>query len=359
MKERFEALLARLPEDVDAVMIMSQVGRRYFLGMHCTAGTLLLVKNAGTYLIIDSRYIEKARACAKGCQVLLQDNLYDQLNGLISKHGIHTIGIETGYLTVGTFLELKEKLKATLLMDSRVSKEIETLRKFKSPMELDAIRAAQKITDNAFSHILGYIRPGITERDVARELLDQCLRGGAEGPSFDFISVSGKNSSLPHGVPSDKLLEKGEFLTMDFGCVVDGYCSDMTRTVAIGQITDEMKLVYETVLKSQLAAIEAVKPGASCKAVDFAAKNAIYEVFGPDYPGCFSHGTGHSLGVEIHESPAFKPLDDSCCEPGIVMTVEPGIYLEGRFGVRIEDMVLVTADGYENLTASQKQLIVL
>ena len=181
-------------------------------------------------------------------------------------------------------------------------------------------------------------------------------RMGSEGVSFDFIVVSGKNSSLPHGVPTDKVVERGDFVTMDFGAVVGGYHSDMTRTIAVGEASDEMRLVYDTVLKAQLESEKVIRAGAVCQDVDKVARDIINAA---GYEGCFGHGLGHSVGVEIHENPAFSPRCETVLKPGMVMTVEPGIYLENKFGVRIEDMVYVTETGSLNLTTSKKELIIL
>lgn len=183
------------------------------------------------------------------------------------------------------------------------------------------------------------------------------MRGlGATGVSFDFIVVSGKNSSLPHGVPTDKKIEKGDFVTMDFGGIVGGYCSDMTRTVAIGNISDEQRLVYDTTLKAQLAALDAIRAGAVCGDIDKIARDIIYDA---GYKGCFGHALGHSVGIDVHEAPNLSPNNQAVLQVGNVVTVEPGIYLENKFGVRIEDMVYVTEDGCINLTKSDKSLIVL
>lgn len=355
MNSGIERFAAALPEGLDGALICSGVGRAYLTGLHSSAGVLLVLRDAA-YFIIDFRYIEKARRTAKGCQVLLQDRLYDQLSELLHKHGVKRLGVESGYMTLEEYLDFQERLKVELVMERHVSKLLANMRMYKSREELECIRAAQKATDEAFSHILDYIRPGLPERDIARELTDFAARRGSEGPSFDYIVVSGKNSSMPHGVPSEKPVEAGDFVTMDFGCIVGGYCSDMTRTVAVGHCSDEMQRVYDTVLRAQKAAIAAVRPGVSCKEVDAAARDLIHAA---GYEGCFGHGTGHSLGLEIHEAPAFNTRDETICAEGMVMTAEPGIYLEGRFGVRIEDMVLVTAQGCEDLTGSEKGLIVL
>ena len=204
--------------------------------------------------------------------------------------------------------------------------------------------------------MLPLIRPGVTEREIAAELTYRQLRLGAEGNSFDPIVVTGSHSSMPHGVPGERKIEMGDFITMDFGAVYHGYRSDMTRTVAVGFCSDEQKKVYNTVLDAQLKAIDYIRPGVSCRDVDRVARDYIY---GAGYEGCFGHGLGHSVGVEIHEMPACNQRCDTVLAAGTVMTVEPGIYLENRFGVRIEDMIYLGDAGNINLTKSRKDLIIL
>ena len=212
------------------------------------------------------------------------------------------------------------------------------------------------MTDETFSYILGNISAGRTEREVMLDMEFFMRRLGSEGVSFDFIVVSGKNSSMPHGVPTDKKIETGDFITMDFGAVCGGYRSDMTRTVAVGKVSDKQKEVYDTVLKAQQAAIDFIKPGVVCKEVDRVARDIISEA---GYGDCFGHGLGHSVGIEIHEPPACNTVCETVMEKGIIMTVEPGIYIENDFGVRIEDMVVVTDNGCEDLTKSKKELILV
>ena len=238
----------------------------------------------------------------------------------------------------------------------RFDKALRDMRSVKNEDEINAIKAAQKMTDDTFTYIIERISAGRTERDVMLDMEFYMRRMGSEGVSFDFIVVSGKNSSLPHGVPTDKKIENGDFLTMDFGAIVNGYHSDMTRTVAVGNISEEQRRVYDTVLKAQLAAIDAVKPGVVCRDIDKIARDIIY---GAGYEGCFGHGLGHSVGVEIHEKPLFNTRCDTVLKEGTVMTVEPGIYLENKFGVRIEDMVVAVKDGCKILTNSRKDLIIL
>ncbi len=217
-------------------------------------------------------------------------------------------------------------------------------------------RKAQQITDHTFSHICGYIRPGVTETDIAREIGVTLAALGSDDKNFNFIVASGSNSSLPHGFATNRLVRKGDFVTMDFGAVYGGYLADMTRTVAVGSVTDEQRRVYETVKEAQKRAFDKIRPGAICREVDAAARDYIYQ---QGYEGCFSHGLGHSVGVEVHENPRFNEICTDRLIPGIAITVEPGIYLKKRFGVRIEDMIVVRENGFENLTKSPKDLIIL
>ena len=356
MKDRIRELVKVLPEGVDAVLVTSPCNRYYFTGMRSTAGTLLITREA-SYFIIDFRYIEAARKTVSGCQVILQDELYIQLTELMKRHGVKTAAVETSYLSLGQYSRLcKELPSVEILSGEEVDRAILRLRSAKDADELASIKAAQAIAEEGFLHILNYIRPGLTERQVALELEHTMLMRGAEKLSFDTICVSGVNSSMPHGVPGEKAICAGDFVTLDFGVQVNGYCSDMTRTIAVGHVTDEMRKVYDTVLQAQLAALAAVKEGVRCMDVDSAARDLIYSA---GYEGCFGHGTGHSVGLEIHENPRFAPKWEDACIPGMVMTVEPGIYLEGKFGCRIEDMVFVGEGYVENLTHSPKELIIL
>lgn len=353
---RLQSLQREIPQEIDALLIVSDVSRRYYTGMASSAGTLFVTREHAD-LVIDFRYIERARATAKGCDVTLQESLYNQIKAIANKYNVKTIAVETEHMTVSEFEKWKEMLPEVKLCSTNLlDKIILSHRSVKSSSELATMREAQAVTDRSFTEILNFIRAGRTEREVANELVYYMRKFGAEGVAFSTIAVSGKNSSMPHGVPTDKPLEEGDFFTLDFGAKKDGYCSDMTRTVAIGHVNDEQQRVYETVLKAQNKAFEAIRSGASCKMVDAAARNFIENM---GYKGCFGHALGHSLGLEIHEEPRFSPLTDSIAAVGNVITVEPGIYIEGKFGVRIEDMVVITENGYENLTHSPKQLIIL
>lgn len=229
-------------------------------------------------------------------------------------------------------------------------------REIKDEEEIAKIRAAEKLGDEAFSYVLNFIKPGISELDVAFELEFFMRKNGASGLSFDTIAASGIRSAMPHGVASEKIIEKGDLLTLDFGCVLDGYCSDMTRTVAVGSIDSKGKEIYETVLAAQKAGLEYIAKGKVCSGADAAARKVITEA---GYGKNFGHALGHSVGIEIHESPTLSPKCDKILVPGNVVTVEPGIYIENFVGVRIEDLVLITDSGVENFTHSEKELIIV
>lgn len=357
MQQSLKTLMANFPEGMDAVIITSDLNRRYFSGMKSSAGTLLVTPKAA-HLIIDFRYIEKAKQVITDFEVELQSNdIFPQIDAFLKAQQVKTVGLESSVVTIQSFKKYAEKLPDYDFSDSpALTEQITSLRSVKMPDEVEKIKKAQAITDRTFTHMCNYIKPGMTELEVAIELEYRLRCFGATGLAFDSIVVSGVNSSLPHGVPTEKKIEKGDLLTMDFGASYDGYCSDMTRTVAIGDISDEQRRVYDTVLKAQLMAIDAIKPGVEFKEVDKVARDFIDE---SGYKGCFGHGLGHSLGLYIHEDPRFNFECHSPISGGVVMTVEPGIYLNGKFGVRIEDMVLITKDGCENLTSSVKNLITL
>ena len=250
-------------------------------------------------------------------------------------------------------LPLEEKLSAKLIPTQR---EISAPRETKGPDELEMLRKAQNIADAAYLQLLPRIQVGMTEKELQAELIYLLYRNGAEGLSFSPIVISGENTSLPHGVAGDRKLDYGDFVTMDFGCKLGGYCSDMTRTVALGFVTPEMRKVYDTVLAAQEAGMAATKAGVKCADADRAARKVIEDA---DYGEYFGHSYGHSIGLEVHEKPNCSPSDESILRAGVVCSAEPGIYLPGRFGVRIEDVVIVHADGCESITAAPKNLHIL
>ncbi len=340
----------------EAFLIESAANRFYFTGFESSAGAVLIARSGAVFLI-DFRYVEKARAVVNSCEVQLSERKNDEIKALCERFGIKTLYLEADTTSVSHFGALEELLSGVKVEQSdKFDRITEEMRAVKSASELALIKEAQRLTDETFTYILERIQSGRTERDVMLDMEFYMRKLGSEGVSFDFIVVSGKNSSLPHGVPTDKKIEKGDFVTMDFGACINGYRSDMTRTVAVGAVLDEQKKVYATVLRAQEEAEKAIKAGLVCRDIDKVARDIIYSA---GYEGCFGHGLGHSVGIEIHENPCFNTRCDTVLKPGTIMTVEPGIYLENRFGVRIEDMVYVTENGCENLTKSAKNLIIL
>lgn len=354
-----EKRIAKVQENLqcgEALLITSPSNRFYFTGFHSTAGTVVITKDKA-YFLIDFRYFEKAKSVVRALSVRLAQRTNGEIYELLKLHGTKTLYLETYKMSIRDLLGYKEAFsEIEVSTDSKIDKLIERLRSVKSEDEIARIKKAQEFTDKTFSYILERIEPGRTEKEIMLEMEFNMRKLGAEGASFDFIVVSGKNSSLPHGVPSDKKIEKGDFLTMDFGGIYEGYCSDMTRTVAVGSVSDEQKAVYDIVLKAQLSALDAVKAGKTCYEIDKVARDIISAA---GYGDCFGHGLGHSLGIDIHEDPRFNTVCHDILLPGTVMTVEPGIYIENKFGVRIEDMVIATEDGHINLTKSDKKLIVI
>lgn len=356
MNNRIEQLvsLAQNEDNFEAAIINSPQNRFYFLGMHSSAGTVVVLKDAA-YFIIDFRYIELAQKTVKNATVILQGKLYDQINEILAKHGVKNVWVEDS-MTIGAMNTMKKQLNVNVVTDSPLTKIISEMRAVKSQEELETIKVAQSITDEGFEYICTQLAAGKKERDLAIDLETFMRKNGATGLAFDTILVSGKNSSLPHGVPGEKLLEKGDFVTMDFGAAYGGYCSDMTRTVAIGHVTDEMKEVYNTVLEAQLKAINTIKAGLVCGDIDKISRDYIY---GKGYEGCFGHSLGHSFGIDVHETPGFAPNNTTILKPGMMLSVEPGIYLPDKFGVRIEDTIYVTENGCIDITKSPKELIIL
>lgn len=342
----------------EAALIMSEDNISYFTSFHSSNGYLVVTKNK-SYFLTDSRYVEAAEDNIKTVdEVLLLRSMKDDLYNLIDKLGVKKLHIESDRITVKRYNDIKKAtaLRQELVADGKLDDAINSIRIKKTREETEKIIAAQRIAEKAFDHILSFISTEKTEKEIALELDYFMLKNGADALSFETIAVSGKNSSKPHGVPSDKKIEKGDFITMDFGAVVDFYHSDMTRTVAVSEVSSKQIEVYETVLEAQLKAIEAVKAGKICREVDGVARDIIKA---KGYGEYFGHGLGHGVGVEIHEAPSLNPTCETVLQAGHIITVEPGIYLPGEFGVRIEDMGAVTEIGFDNFTKSEKKLIVL
>ena len=339
---------------LDAMLILSEAGERYAVGFHGEG--LTLVSKDTCWYFTDSRYIEAAEREIAGAHIdcVGRGRSHRLLSAqVIGEQGLAKVGFESDFVSVDALERYEQDLPCTLIAAPGLLRE---LRAAKDEQELEQMRRSQAITDRVFSNIMDFIRPGMTEREVAARIVYELMRLGASRPSFDPIVAAGANGSMPHAVPGDTVIEPGMFVTMDFGGVYQGYCSDMTRTIAVGQPTDEMRQVYDTVLRAQKAGLAAAKAGVPGSQVDGAARTVIEQA---GYGAYFGHSLGHSLGLEIHESPNFSPTEQTVMPVGAVVSCEPGIYLPGRFGVRIEDVVILTKDGCENLTASPKDLIVL
>ena len=353
--KNIDKYLSLLGKDVDGLLLTSRYSRYYAAEFDIAEGVAIVTAKGCRYFT-DSRYIESAENGIQGFEVLVVDsqNTYKQrLNTAIADFGVKVLGFEEEYLTVAELRNYEKNLDAKLIGKNEA---IHNFRCVKEPWELDIMRKAQSITDKAFSEVLGRVKVGMTEKELQAELIYCLLKNGADGMAFDPIVVSGPNTSMPHGVAGDRVIQEGDFITLDFGAQYKGYCSDMTRTFAVGYATDEMKTVYETVLKAQLAGIAASKAGVVGKEVDGAARKVIEDA---GYGAFFGHGYGHSLGMEIHEAPSPSPRGERVMEENMIASAEPGIYLPGKFGVRIEDVVIYKENGCENITHSPKNLIIV
>ena len=353
--KNIDKYLSLLGQDVDGLLLTSRYSRYYAAEFDIAEGVAIVTAKGCRYFT-DSRYIESAENGIKGFEVLVVDsnNSYKKrLNEAIAEFDVKVLGFEEEYLTVAELRNFEANLDAKLVAKNAA---IHGFRAVKEPWELDIMRKAQSITDKAFSEVLGRVKVGMTEKELQAELIYCLLKNGADGMAFDPIVVSGPNTSMPHGVAGDRKIQEGDFITLDFGAQYQGYCSDMTRTFAVGYATEEMKAVYDIVLQAQLAGIAASKAGVIGKEVDGAARKVIEDAgYGP-YVG---HGYGHSVGLEIHENPNPSPRGEQVMEENVIASAEPGIYLPCKFGVRIEDVVIFKENGCENITHSPKNLIIV
>lgn len=341
---------------LDAILVSDGYNMRYLSGFTGATGYLLITKNSKT-LFTDSRYTIAATAQAPDYTVVEVDAARDYcaaINKVLEAENIESLGFEALQVRYSTYESFKTRLIVKELVP--LTGELTDLRRIKNAEEIALHRQAEHIGDIAFEEILKEIKPGMTELEVAAKLEYIMKMNGADKLSFESIVASGVNSSKPHAEPGRKKIEAGDFLTMDFGCVYQGYCSDMTRTIVVGKASEKQKEIYNTVLAAQLAVLDMLKPGLKGKEYDKVARDVIYNA---GYEGYFGHGLGHSVGLEIHENPRFSMTEEDIVEAGMIMTVEPGIYIPDFGGVRIEDMVVMTESGYENLTYSKKELIEL
>jgi len=344
-------------KELDALLITDEKNQRYATGFPITDGAVVVTRE-NAYLITDSRYIEAAGKAVDPCVTVQQFDgqhpLMSLIGAALKENKVQRLGGEEQKLSYGAYLAYQKRLGLELLPAQEI---LTTLRASKNEEEIACMIRAQRISEAALEETLQIIKPGMTEKEVAAELVYRMLRHGSEGNSFDPIVVTGEKTSMPHGVPGDKVIQNGDFITMDFGSLSGGYCSDMTRTVAVGSATEEMKNIYYTVLKAQLAGIAAARSGIPGKVLDGAARKVIEDAgYGP----YFGHGFGHSLGLDIHEPPFAGPRGEAPMAENDLCSAEPGIYLPGKFGVRIEDVMIIRKDGAEVITKAPKmELIIL
>ena len=342
-------------DGLDAMLLTSEANGYYATGF--MGEGIALVTRRGSWYFTDSRYTEAADKAIGDAAVIREVSREKPfsvlINEALAEAGAEKAGFEEQRMTVAEHAVYSEKLHCTLTPASSLMTE---LRGSKDEEELSCMTAAQRIAEGALEQILKEIRPGMTEKEIAARLNYLMVSAGAEKTAFDTIVASGPNGSMPHAVPGMRKVREGDFITMDFGCVYKGYCSDMTRTVALGRPSDEMRNVYDIVLQAQLAGIAAAKAGVTGAVIDGAARKVIQDA---GYGVYFGHSFGHSLGIDIHEAPNAAPGNDKPMPDGAVVSAEPGIYLPGKFGVRIEDVMILRPDGAQVITKAPKALLVL
>ncbi|XJZ26187.1 M24 family metallopeptidase [Bacillota bacterium Lsc_1132] len=339
--------------EIDGLLITSAYNRRYMTNFTGTSG-VALISGSRALFITDFRYIEQATNQCQGFEIVQHTGaIIDEVAAQAKKLGIQKLGFEEEYVTFSAYQAYAKAVNAELVP---VSGLIEKLRLIKNDAEIKILKEAADIADAAFKHIIEFIRPGKTELEVANELEFFMRKAGATSSSFDTIVASGPRSALPHGVASDKVIEKGDIVTLDYGAYYKGYVSDITRTVSVGEPDAKLKEIYNIVLEAQLRGMAGIKPGMTGKEADALTRDWIAEKGYGDY---FGHSTGHGIGLEVHEGPALSIRSEIVLEPGMVVTCEPGIYIPGLGGVRIEDDTMITADHNQALTHSTKELIIL
>lgn len=352
---RVESLRKLLAEGGHAaVFITNPVNVSYVSGFSGTAGSLLVTEKKA-YLLTDFRYLEQARSQAGDFEVVDIKNAPGKLTAaLLSAESVASLAVEAEHMTVDAYGKLSADLSGIAL--AAIPTPVAALRKVKTAEEIEAIATAVRLGDKAFCHILKQIKAGVREREIALELEFFMRRNGASGLSFEMIVASGNRSALPHGAASDKPLAHGDAVVLDFGCIVNGYCSDLTRTVFIGETTKKQRETYQAVLDAQLAALQELRPGLTGREADAPARRSLA---GKGLSEYFGHGLGHGLGREVHEAPRLSPVSEEMLTAGMVVTVEPGVYLAGEFGVRIEDVAVLEEHGARLLTESSKELFCL
>ena len=358
MKSRILKLQEGLTQPGEAALVLSDVNRFYLSGFASSAGAVFITRKAA-YLLVDFRYGEAAQKQVKDLDVVVFDSLSQQLCTLAKRHRVKKVYLEGATVSVKQANVFKKSFRAIdvkTACDDTLDLLLSNMRMIKGRAEILKIKEAQRITEEAYLDILNFIRPGVTERDIALELEFSMRKRGAQRVAFDLITIAGKKTSLPHGVPGTSAVCAGDFVTMDIGAVYEGYHSDMTRTVAVSYVTDKQAEIYNLVLQTQQSALAKIKSGVTGHCIDRAARDVIEQA---GYGQCYKHATGHGVGLLIHEEPRLSQNSPTILSSGMVVTVEPGIYLPGEFGVRIEDMVAVTKNGCTNLTGVSKELLIL
>lgn len=350
----FKRFAEKMSGKVDAVVAFSPQNRRWLTNFASSAGWVVVTPDKA-YLGVDFRYIEAAKKAGQeaGIEVMMYKNQLEELNKLLDSLKVSSVGYEEEFMTVQLFERFKSALGKREYIG--VSGLFTELRAVKEPFEIERMQRAANITDKAFSHVLSIIRSGMTEKQLQQEIDTFFIKNGAEN-AFDSICLSAENTSRPHGVPSDREFRTGDLILMDIGSKFEGYCSDMTRTVALGYIKDEAVYAYNTVLAAQELAINKIKAGEKAVEMDKVARDVLANA---GWVSEFGHSLGHGVGLDIHENPTMSTMSKDILQVNTVVTVEPGVYFEGKFGIRIEDMVLVTETGIKNFTSSKKELIVV
>lgn len=355
---KIKKLSSFLAHGRQAALITSETNIRYFTGFANSEGTMLIAKNKAV-LLVDFRYGEAAKKKVNFCDVVVYNSLGDALAEQIKSLGLDEILLEASSVTVKRAASLSKIFRSCgckAVTDDKLDRLIGNQRIIKSAEEIEKITKAQRITEEAYLELLNSVKVGAKEKDLALELEYLMRKKGASGVSFDLITICGAKTSMPHGVPGDEEIKRGDFVTFDIGAVYDGYHSDMTRTIAVGEVSDKQREVYELVLKAQLASLDKVKAGVNASEIDKTARDIITQA---GYGENFKHSTGHGVGLEIHELPNVSQKSPTILSAGMVITVEPGVYIPESFGVRIEDMVVVTKNGCQNLAKLPKELIIV
>jgi len=353
IRRTFEVRKLILKNHIDAALISSPHNKFYLGDLFSSSGYIFITKES-QYIIVDSRYFEEVKCKNKLFKAVLlsSENTIDKiLNNIIKTEGLCQIGFEGNEISYDFYSYLHDSLTCGLC-----SIDLSKIRMIKDTREIETIKKACNIADMAFNHIASYIEAGMSERKVENELVRFIKEQGAQKESFDSIVASGVRGSLPHGKASDKIIKKGEFITLDFGAKYNNYCSDITRTIALGNCAEELLHIYSMVKAAGEEAIRNAKPNLTLGELDQCARNLITEA---GYGQYFEHNLGHGLGIQVHEYPDVKSNSIDLLKEGMVITIEPGIYLPNVGGVRIEEDILITADGCEKLTNSSRELIVI